>query len=70
MTPPLKRIVPLCELCRRVHDFGEGNRAKVAWTNLQAYITRYQLCSDQLVFAQSYCDDCRTGHRLAAMYGG
>jgi len=63
------RIVPMCELCRRVYDHSTDSGHTSVWTQLQAYVTRHRLHAKQVVFSPSYCTDCRNGYALAATYG-
>jgi len=63
------RIVPMCELCRRVYDHSTDAGHTSLWTQLQAYVTRHNLHAKQVVFAQSHCEDCRDGYALGATYG-
>lgn len=64
------RVVPMCELCRRVYDHGHDSGHASVWMQLQSYVTQHHLHSKQIVFSHSYCDDCRNGFALAATYGG
>ena len=64
------RIVPMCELCRRVYDHSTDSDHTSVWTQLQAYVTRHRLHAKQVVFSPSYCNDCQDGYTLAATYGG
>ena len=59
----------MCELCRRVYDHPTGSDHTSPWTHLQTYVTRHNLHPRHVIFAHSYCDDCRTGYTLAATYG-
>lgn len=63
------RIIPMCELCRRVYDHEVDSAQTSAWTHLQAYVTRHDLHPKLVVFSSSYCHDCRNGYALAATYG-
>lgn len=64
------RIVPMCELCRRVYDRSADSTRASVWTQFQAYVTRHRLQPKQVMFSDSYCDDCRNGYAFAASYGG
>lgn len=64
------RIVPMCELCRRVYDPGMDSVQASVWTQLQTYVTRHRLHAKQVVFSSCYCHDCQTGYALATTYGG
>ncbi len=63
------RVIPMCELCRRVYDHGTDAAQASGWTQLQAYVIRHRLHAKQVVFSPSYCIDCRNGYTLAATYG-
>lgn len=67
--PTTTRVIPMCELCRRVYDHPEGSGQTSRWTQLHAYVTRHNLHSRQILFSHSYCDDCQQGYTLAAAYG-
>ena len=64
------RIIPMCELCRRVYDHRTNSGETSAWTQLQTYVTWHKLHPKQVTFSDSYCDDCQHGYALAATYGG
>lgn len=64
------RIVPMCELCRRVYDHRTDNGQTSTWTQLQTYVTQHRLQAKQVLFSPSYCNDCQHGYSLAATYEG
>lgn len=63
------RIVPMCELCRRVYDHRTDTGQASTWTQLQTYVIHHRLHARQVAFSSSYCSDCRNGYALAATYG-
>jgi len=63
------RIVPMCELCRRVYDHRTDTGQMSTWTQLQAYVTHHRLHAKQVEFSPSYCNDCQHGYSLVATYG-
>ncbi|ULA64840.1 MAG: hypothetical protein LZF86_190133 [Nitrospira sp.] len=65
----LVRIVPMCELCRRVYDHGTDSGRACVWTQLHGYVARHRLHPQQVVFSPSYCTACKTGYALATTYG-
>lgn len=69
MSDTTSRIIPMCELCRRVYDHRSHTGETSTWTQLQTYVTWHQLQPRQVTFSHSYCDDCRNGYALAAAYG-
>lgn len=70
MSNAATRIIPMCELCRRVYDHRTDALEASVWTQFQTYVTRHRLHAGQVAFSPSYCSDCRDGHALAAAYGG
>lgn len=69
MSDAATRIIPMCELCRRVYDHRTDALEASVWTQFQTYVTRHRLHARQVAFSPSYCSDCRDGHALAAAYG-
>jgi hypothetical protein len=63
------RIIPMCELCRRVYDHRTDTGQTSTWTQLQAYVTHHRLHARQVAFSPAYCNDCQDGYILAATYG-
>ncbi len=70
MSDAATRIIPMCELCRRVYDHRTDALEASVWTQFQTYVTRHRLHARQVAFSPSYCSDCQDGHALAAAYGG
>ena len=78
--PPLKsirhdldRIVPLCDLCRRVYDaspaWSPGAQwTSSDWTDLRTFFKGRVIQHAQILFARTYCDECRQSCDLAAQY--
>jgi hypothetical protein len=64
------RIIPMCELCRRVYDHRTDTGQTSTWTQLQTYVTHHRLHAKQVAFSPAYCNDCQHGSSLAATYGG
>ena len=65
----LDRIVPLCDLCRRVRDSGHDDYPSQAWVPLQTFFRERTIHQARIVFARTYCDDCRRSYDLAVQYG-
>jgi hypothetical protein len=69
MSESTPKIIPMCELCRRVYDHPTDALEANAWTHLQTYVTRHRLQARHIAFSPSYCHDCLNGYALAATYG-
>lgn len=70
----LDRIVPLCDLCRRVYDAPSSDEPgagwqESAWTDLHSFFKGLVIHQAQILFARTYCDDCRRSYELAVRYG-
>lgn len=63
------RVVPMCELCRRVHDDGASARGATAWMDVPSYLTRHVLPLSQIQFSSDYCSECRLSYDILKSYG-
>jgi hypothetical protein len=64
----MARIIPMCELCRRVYDDNRylGERP---WVEVQRYLSRHILPASEVEFSSAYCSDCQDSYRLLVTYG-
>lgn len=64
----MARILPMCELCRRVYDDKHPIGEK-PWIEVQRYLSRYILRASEVEFSSAYCSDCQDSCRLLTTYG-
>ena len=63
------RVVPMCGLCRRVHDEEGASRGVTAWVDFRSYLTRHAMPPSQVRFWGDYCSDCRLSYDILKSYG-
>ncbi|HET6673987.1 MAG TPA: hypothetical protein VFG71_01545 [Nitrospiraceae bacterium] len=64
----MARILPMCELCRRVYD-NQRKLGEVPWIEVQRYLSRHVLAASDVEFSSAYCSDCQNSYRLLSTYG-
>ncbi len=67
------RIVPMCDLCRRVYDAARIDQPTTAWQasawmDLRTFFKGRAIHHAQMAFARTYCDDCRRSCDLITRY--
>ncbi|MEX5216895.1 MAG: hypothetical protein AB7G68_16755 [Nitrospiraceae bacterium] len=64
----MARIIPMCELCRRVYDH-QQHTGGMPWIEVQRYLSRHILTASEVEFSSAYCSDCQNSYRLLSTYG-
>ncbi len=64
------RVVPMCELCRRVRDDGFPARGTHCWVDFPSYLARHVVTPSQVRFSRNYCGECRLSYEILKTYGG
>lgn len=63
------RVVPMCELCRRVRDDGFSARGAHCWVDFPSYLARHVVAPSQVRFSRNYCSECRLSFDILKTYG-
>lgn len=63
------RVVPMCELCRRVRDDGFPVRGTHGWVDFPSYLARHVVAPSQVRFSRNYCSECRSSYDILRTYG-
>ena len=63
------RVVPMCELCRRVCDDGLSIRGTNSWVDFPSYLARHVVSPSQVRFSRNYCSECRLSYEILKSYG-
>jgi hypothetical protein len=63
------RVIPMCGLCRRVHDEALSGRDAIGWVDFRSYLTRHVVPSSQVQFSSDYCVECRLSYDILKSYG-
>ena len=63
------RVVPMCELCRRVRDEGYSARGANCWVDFPSYLARHVVSPAQVRFSRNYCSECRLSYDIFKAYG-
>lgn len=64
----MARVIPLCEVCRRVYDDTQHGGG-LSWIEVHHYLSRYVLPASEVEFSSAYCGDCQQSYRLLTTYG-
>ncbi len=64
------RVVPMCELCRRVRDDGSATRGTNGWIDFPSYLARHVVSPSQVRFSKNCCSECRLSYDILKTYGG
>ncbi len=64
----MARIIPMCELCRRVYD-NQQRMGEMPWIEVQRYLSRHILAASEVEFSSAYCNDCQNSYRVLSTYG-
>ena len=63
------RVIPMCGLCRRVHDEGLSGREAIGWVDFPSYLTRHVVSPSQVQFSSDYCSECCLSYDIVKSYG-
>ncbi len=63
------RVIPMCGLCRRVHDDGFSARGATGWVDFPSYLARHVVPLSQIQFSCDYCSECRLSYDILKSYG-
>ena len=63
------RVIPMCALCRRVHDEALAKRGAIGWVDFPNYLTRHVVPESQVRFSSDYCSECRLSYDILKCYG-
>lgn len=64
------RVVPMCDLCRRVRDDVFSARGTHCWVDFPSYLARHVVAPSQVRFSRNYCSECRLSYDILRTYGG
>ncbi len=64
------RVVPMCELCRRVRDEGASPWGTTSWVDFPSYLARHVVPPSLVRFSRDYCSECRLSYDILKTYGG
>ena len=67
--PTMVRVVPMCELCRRVRDEGASTWGTNSWVDFPSYLARHVVPPSQVRFSRDYCSECRLSYDILKTYG-
>jgi hypothetical protein len=63
------RVIPMCELCRRVRDDRSAMRGAASWVDFPSYLARHVVPPSQVQFSSDCCSDCRWSYDILKTYG-
>jgi len=63
------RVVPMCELCRRVRDDGSTCMGANSWVDFPSYLARHVVSPSLVRFSRNYCSECRLSYDILKTYG-
>ena len=63
------RVIPMCELCRRVHDNDVSVKGATVWMDFPSYLTRHVVPPSHIQFSNDYSSDCRRSYDILKGYG-
>ena len=63
------RMILRCGLCRRVQDQAGQSTEPTGWMDLQAYLLARRLEPRDVVYTESYCQECTLAYHRLTTYG-